>query len=302
MTSQRWVFALGVTAMQLAGCTTAPTIDFENGLLGSVKKGFAEKHEKLARDYESNGSLRLALEEWRAISAVSPDVSDPQIEIERLQQVISLRIAKHKRVAEVALKKPDYANAQLQFLKVLALQPGNQDAIRALKQLEAKTGYARLASAPKVSGKVIQAYGAPAINSNRKAGIEIVNLERPSGPATVVQMTPTPPADSSGSESNLSLALRYLSEKQYDKALAHLLLARKLKEASAGVLNRHIAYTRNVLAEQHYDNGVSAFRMASYNLAVVEFKKALEYDPQHQKAGLYLRSASEMQVRLAPKH
>ena len=299
MTSRRWIVTLGVIAIQFAGCATAPTIDVENGSLMSVKKGFAEKHERMARGYESSGSLRRALEEWRAISAVFPEASEPKVEIERLLQLISDRTTKHERRAKAALVKSDYDKARMRFLKMLALQPDNWEAIRALKKLEVKAGYARLASAPKVSSQVVQTYAAPTINTNSQAEISTVNLKHPTGSAASVQLIPSP-ANSSRNESNLKRALRYLSKKQYDTALAHFLLAREHKEASEDVLNKHIAYTRAVLAEQHYDNGVSAFRMASYDLAVAEFKKALEYNPQHQKARLYMRSASELQVRLAP--
>jgi hypothetical protein len=43
---------------------------------------------------------------------------------------------------------------------------------------------------------------------------------------------------------------------------------------------------------------VSAFRAAQYDQAVVEFGKALEYEPGHQKARLYLTSARELGMRL----
>jgi tetratricopeptide (TPR) repeat protein len=300
MSSRQWIVALWIASWQLAGCTAAPTINVEEWYSGPAKQAFAEKHEKLARGYEFSGSLRLALQEWFAISAVFPDASEPQTQIERLQQMIASRIEKHQRLAQLALVKSDYANAQLQLLKVLALKPDDQDAVKALKSLVTKVGYARLASAPKVSDKVTQAYQAPATSSNDKVVPEIIELEQSSGLMSDAQANSHPPADDSGGESNLELGLRYLSDKQYEAALARFLLARKLKQVPEGVLNKHIVYTRNVLAEQHYDNGVSAFRMASYDLAVSEFKKALEYNPQHQKARLYLGSASEMQTRLAP--
>lgn len=295
-----WLVLLAIAVLQLAGCASAPTIDIEELQLGSVREAFAEQHEKQAREHESSGSLRLALQEWSAISAVFPEASEPRAQIERLQRLITLKVAKYQRTAATALTKADYAGARLYYLKTLALQPDNRDAIASLKKLEVKSGYSRLAKAPKLSGKVVQAYELPGESSDGKAVGAIAEPVKSSSPAGAAQAKFHATVASPSAKGNLKLALRYLSEKKHEAALAHFLLARKHKEASTQVLNKHIAYTRGVLAEQHYDIGVSAFRAASYDLAVVEFKKALEYNPQHQKARLYLGSATEMQTRLTP--
>ena len=80
--------------------------------------------------------------------------------------------------------------------------------------------------------------------------------------------------------------------------MEHFIRAKKAAEAPAEVLDKHITEMRGVLAERHYDIGVSAFRAARYDQAVAEFAIALKYNPGHQKARLYLGSSRELQTRL----
>ncbi|MGD8930983.1 MAG: tetratricopeptide repeat protein, partial [Chromatiales bacterium] len=186
--------------------------------------------------------------------------------------------------------------AQLIYLKALAIQPDNQDVIQKLKKLEARIGYARLASAPRVSGTAVHTGYDPTGIPNTKAMIGIED-QKPAKSSGQIDAHPSP--NGSKGTTNLDAGLIKLREKQYAAALDHFILAKKLKEASDEVIQKHIADTRTLLAEQHYEKGVSAFRMANYELAVTEFNKALEYDPQNQKVRLYLSSAREMQMRLA---
>jgi tetratricopeptide (TPR) repeat protein len=266
MNGRYWIIPLTIAALYLGGCTATP----QRSLI--AKWDFVREHEQLARSYESDGSFQHALQEWLIISAVIPDALEPQTEIGRLERVITERVTRYLQAAKAALARSDYAGAQLQLLKVLALQPDNQEAIGKLRKLEARRAYNRLAHAPKVSRKVIRTYKAP--------------TEQPMGKA--------------GEKSNLKQALLHLSNEQYEAALERFILARKLEEASDNVLEEYIINTRNTLAEQHYDKGVIAFRATRYSQAVVEFKMSLKYNLGHQKARLYLETASELQTRMAP--
>jgi len=260
-----WIIPLTIVALYLGGCSATPT----RSLI--TKWDFVREHEQLARSYESGGSLQPALQEWLIVSAVIPEALEPQTEIARLEKVITERVIRHQQAAKAALARSDYAGAQLQLLKVLALQPDNTEAIGALRKLEARRAYNRLARAPRGSGKVIRTYEAPTEQAMGRAA----------------------------EKGNLQLALRHLSNSQYEAALERFILARKLEEAADGVLEEYIANTRKTLAEQHYDKGVTAFRAARYEQAVDAFMMSLKYNPGHQKARLYLETASELQTRMA---
>lgn len=266
MNARYWIIPLTIAAFYLGGCSATPT----RSLI--TKWDFVREHEQLARSYESDGSLQPALQEWLIVSAVMPEALEPQTEIARLESLIAERVTRHQQAAKAALAKSDYAGAQLQLLKVLALQPDNPEAIGELRKLEARRAYNRLARAPRVSGKAIRTYKAPTEQAMGKAA----------------------------EKGNLQLALRHLSNAQYEAALERFILARKLEEASDGLLEEYITNTRNTLAEQRYDKGVTAFRAARYKRAVAEFKMSLKYNPGHQKARLYLETASELQTRMAP--
>jgi Flp pilus assembly protein TadD len=298
MTGWRWLIPLGIAAFQLGGCTSLPS---DSWSAVGAKRAFLTEHEQNARSYESRGSLALALREWLVISAVAPGAAEPLAEIGRLQGAIASRVEKKLREGKSALGKGRYADAELQFLKALALQPDNADAARELKALEGRRAFAKLAAAPKVSTEAVSAYRAPSPEPDDGSGYdaaEVAGAGRSSPPAAAEQAktasAPTRPAV----DGNLRLALQDLSKHNYEAALQRFALARKSREASDEVLDRYIADTRKILAERHYDEGVSAFRAARYDQAIVQFSKALEYEPGHQKAKLYLTSARELEVRL----
>jgi tetratricopeptide (TPR) repeat protein len=293
MTEPPWIFLVWIAIFQLLGCSTVSTVGVDQG---SERAAFVKKHAALARDYESSGALHLALQEWLAVSAVLPGAPDPDKEIKRLRKSISAKVAIYERLADISIAKSDYDTAQLKYLKALAVQPDNQGVIQRLKKLDAKIGYAGLASIPRASGTAPHADYEPTRSPNTKVMIGIEEQKPATSSGQII--THPSPNDSEGT-ANLDIGLKKLREKQYAAALDHFMLAKKLKETSDEVINKHIAAARKLIAEQHYAKGVSAFRMASYELAVTEFKKALEYDPQNQKARLYLGSAREMQMRLA---
>lgn len=297
MIGRYWIIALGIAALQLGGCGTAPALDTDYWSSGATKREFVQKHKQMARSYESDGSLQHALQEWLIISAVVPVASEPRTEVDRLEKLIASAVRKQQFAAKAAIAKSDYGRAQLQLLKILALQPDNPHAFGELKKLELRRTYAGLARAPKVSGKAIQAYAVPRMRPGEsKDG----SSDSGNAPGSIGNAKKTPPVGSSGGKGNLQLALGHLSNREYEAALERFMLAQKLKEAPAPILEKHIADMRSALAERHYDNGVSAFRAARYDQAVSEFKKALGYDPEHQKARLYLGSASELQMRMEP--
>ena len=201
-------------------------------------------------------------------------------------------------MARSAAEKYDYQRAQLYHLKTLALQPDNAEAIGELKKLEMRRAYGGLAQVPKVSRNAVRAYaesaGAP------DAQYDLGATDAAPASAKEVQKTAVETGSGDQGRGNLKMALQHLSNREYEAALRRFKLAQEKKEAPAPILEKHITEMQNLLAEQHYDNGVSAFRAARYELAVSEFKKALSYDPEHQKARLYLGSASELQMRKAP--
>ena len=297
MIARRWLVTLGILASQFAGCAATPPVEIEEWQIASSRHAFMAQREEVARQHESSGALRLALQDWSAIGAVAPEDPQPRAQIERLQKAITAKVAKHRRAAATARSRGDYAGAKQHYLKILALQPDNRDAIARLRKLEVNAGYGRLASAPKISDAPVQAYELPQKSAAKTATGVAAESERPVQ-ITVVQPPPSAAKTGDGKAENLKLARRYLSEKNYDAALVHFLRAQKNQEGPEKEVERQIVRVRSVLAEQHYDRGVSAFRAANYDRAVTEFKKALEYDPQHQKARLYLSSASEMQSRL----
>lgn len=298
MSVSRWGILLGVAILPFIGCSSVPSSYTEDWSSVEAKRVFVTERKELARGYESNESLQTALQEWFVISAVIPENSEPRTEIDRLEKEILKRVKRHREAAKSALAKKNYQRAKLHYLKILALQPDNQDVIRELKQLEAKLSYARLTRTPKITNKLVQGYAAPSAQVTSKVAGD--NPNRPPGEVSDGQAHKASTVESYRRKDNLRLALGSLSKQEYQVALEYFIRARKLGEAPASLLEKYITDTRYILAERHYDQGVAVFRAARYEQAIKEFQKALKYNPDHRKARLYLGNADEMRMRLAP--
>jgi tetratricopeptide (TPR) repeat protein len=79
----------------------------------------------------------------------------------------------------------------------------------------------------------------------------------------------------------------------YEDALRGLQRLRQAKGPDPRI-DAQIAKLRSLLAEQHYERGVAAFRAARYRDAIGEFNQALQYQPDHHKARIYRSSAEAL--------
>jgi tetratricopeptide (TPR) repeat protein len=302
MIQRRLAISVGFALFLLGGCKAMPTQPMGGGFFGSGQRAFISDRERRAHNYESEGALRLALNEWLVISAVSPDAPDVTSQIARLEEAIASRAQAHKKQAQKALARGDLVAAQLSMLKALALQPTDRDAKHRLKDLERLRARARIESAPKIAtSRKANGYSTVRLDSSTRRAEKGVGGAAPKEGARVEEKTGKQrPGTTIEKDGNFRLALRLLSNKEYEAALKHFILASQAAEAPEAALQKHIAETRNALAEQFYDSGVGAFRRGFYDEAASLFLKALEFNPDNQKARLYLSSAQELQARKIP--
>lgn len=234
-------------------------------------------------------------------AAMGGGSSSARAEAARLGRAAKSRAKKHLKSAKAAKKRSDFRRAELELLKVLALKPDDAEAIKMLKTLERRRSYASLAAAPRVSDIVqneVDVYTTPSMQSKNHKGSNRMR----NGGGTVTRSPPgnrkmskTIARSSQVSGTNFRRGLTHLSRDEYELALKSFVSAEKHGEGPAEDLDRYLAETRELLADQHYKQGVVAFRAAHYDRAVSEFALALEYSPGHQKARFYHSSAKTLQ-------
>lgn len=298
MTAVRKTLSLsGLFAIAVSGCSSPAIYSPENPNLNTVKSEFIKSHEQIARKYESDGALNEAWREWKIIDAIrAPETSPARVEIVRLERMMALRFKDHLDAALMAEGKADYKTAETEFLKALALKPDNTQAVSKLKSMVSRRSYAKLALVPHVSDAIenkADVYSeTDKGNSNSAAKTGSTPLPLPSGKSVYQNEQKL---EIKGGANNFQRGLTHLSRKEYKQALHYLLIAQKKSEKSQEIIDIYLLKTRQTLAKQHYDQGVTAFRAELYDKAVEEFEQALEYVPDHQKARFYHSSAKALQ-------
>jgi tetratricopeptide (TPR) repeat protein len=295
MMARRFALPLSIAAFSLSGCSThiPMLIDFRG--TGSAQAA-AEEHQRFAANYEAQGQWADALREWRIAHALEPSAQRPVEQAQRLEAQIAKSAQRHYRAAAAAKAAGNARAARLAALRALALKPDHAKAMDLLRSLESNAVRTRLAAAPKTSKRPLEPYSLESGDPDgRVAPVPTVTLRAAYPEKSTRGQVPGTVKTGRGEPTNLRLGLDALSRDELRKALGYFRAAKQRQEASQDVLEKHLKETRRALADRHYSAGVAKFRASRYGDAAVEFKRALEYDPGHSKAKLYLSSATKLQ-------
>lgn len=128
-----------LTGLLLAACSTSNS----NWEPVSVPPGndtalaaFVTGKKQLARDLELKGKLVEARREWRYVSAADPKDEESRAHIADLTETIDARKAEYLKEGDAALAKGQNKQAQAAFLKLLALDPSDEDAVARLRKID----------------------------------------------------------------------------------------------------------------------------------------------------------------------
>lgn len=259
-----------LVVMSLCGCVTRSDKVFSM----SDRKQQAIKLEKRKH-------LADALWQWQIISAASPEDKDAQQAITRLERQIDTQLVNLQR----QVKKQNTPEQQrLLHLKILALQPANQQAIAALRQLE--WGAADQAASDKSASMANwqRKPTTPTSDNAQKSSVTTSSPSLPSAPAT--QLTQI--------NKLLDSAEHRLREQQWEQAGELLLKASDLSQPNTS--GRLLAMKKQ-LSQQYYSQGM---RVLTSNLeqAIDDLQTSLWFDPDNIKARIQLSRASTMKQNL----
>lgn len=128
-----------LTGFLLAACTTTNS----NWEPVSVPSGndtalaaFVTGKKQLARDLELKGRLVEARREWRYVSAADPKDEESRTRIADLTDAIDARKAEYLEEGDAALARGQNKQAQAAFLKLLAFDPADEDAVARLRKID----------------------------------------------------------------------------------------------------------------------------------------------------------------------
>jgi tetratricopeptide (TPR) repeat protein len=309
---------LSVGLALLAGCAelppapapeSAPTPSAHDE---QVRQAIA-RHRQLALQYKQSGDLFAAAAQWQVLTLLAPRDDSFRDELAAARVSIARRAQENLNAGTAALRSGDTDRAAEAMLKVLALDPENAEAARALRDIEKR----RLSR--------IQAGRAAKVN-------EAAAATQPSRAAS-----PRPPATDAGDAYSLEQPLemfkagdtagglrdlrRFVDANPNDRAARQRIgtvvydRARELEgqgsreqalalydqavslrgEAAPGWAT-HIQAVRKALGDEYFDQGVQAYPTDAA-LAIKQWETSLRYDPQNARAAARLRDARQAQEK-----
>lgn len=177
------------------------------------------------------------------------------------------------------MSKQSFLATRTHSLQALALDPRNDSAMTLLRRTRAWVTLAGLSESPVPEAATLVAAGP----GGGSAILEYENREK----------TPETGPVAGGFTRHLELASQLDASGELEGALGHYLEARNALVQPDPELENRIVATKTALATRYYDEGVRLFRK---NLAesIAAFEAALEHDPDHTKAQLYLASARRL--------
>ncbi|MGE0665650.1 MAG: tetratricopeptide repeat protein [Sphingomonadales bacterium] len=97
---------------------------------------FIDGKKQLARNLELTGKLVDARREWRYVAAADPKDEEARTRVAELTEVIDARKAEYLSEGDAALARGQTRQAQAAFLKILAIDPGDEDAVARLRRID----------------------------------------------------------------------------------------------------------------------------------------------------------------------
>jgi tetratricopeptide (TPR) repeat protein len=303
-------------ATALSGCVSAPPAPAPAPELPAVRADVAraaERHREAALRLEAKNDLFDASLQWEVVLLLLPD--DPQARVRLAELRKSMRQIADEEIsaARSARHRGDLDHMQQSMLRVLSVDPDNQEALGALRELDKQRASRRAAdraARARMEENAVAKRGrkAPGPASTEAGEYDLEqSLELlKAGDATVAvpelrRYASANPRDKASRE-RIATAL-YAQGQQRERdgdgaaAVAMYSDAIKMHPAAPREWTVRLTQLKARLARQEYELGVR--KMATdVPAAIAHFEAALRYAPDHTQAQLRLERARKMQQNL----
>jgi len=139
---RRLPILIAFVSVGLGGCAQPPARLSPEPILANVHR------EKLAQELQGKGELAEALIQWKILSTIDPDSTYYEKQVAGTKELIDDKSKSLMQDGVANLRRGAREAARLSFLKALALNPRNKEALEHLRQLTITSS-----SASQTSGK-----------------------------------------------------------------------------------------------------------------------------------------------------
>jgi tetratricopeptide (TPR) repeat protein len=286
-------FCLLLAAVLLAACATpAPPPASRAAALPSPQDALEASYRERAQAAAKDRRWAEALMHWELLALLRPGVAEYRSQVAETQRRIAEVSAEALRAGDAARRRGDAEVAQTQYLRVLAVDPDNAEAMLALREIDRE--------------RVRRAYfnrpprNVPAPNARNGAshplpGAEVgVVLHRqgdyPGAIQALTRHLQAHPSDEAAKElladAHFQVGAAYAQQNKLEDALLYYERARTLGYRDTSTLTAVLRQTRKALADEYVKLGDVA--ASDRRKAVALWEQALKVDPTHTEAAARL--------------
>lgn len=268
---------------------------------------FLEARQSIAAELEKDGSYADALTQWKILKAAYPEDENIDGEISRIESLIKLKIDKLLASLSKAKKQRKKDQIGTLYLKILALEPANVRARKALRQIEWDVAYEATSLKTATIKKYFKESQIKAQRSIRTTRFmtQAQRMQKEGRQQALVKL-----ADRFLKEypkNNAALKYRYdaLVQRGEEKVASHefeeavVFFQQALLKGDVGnkKLASRITALKEKLSRDYYRLGMKNFKI-DIDIAVKMLQTSMSYNPGNLKAGQQLIRAIRVQKNL----
>jgi tetratricopeptide (TPR) repeat protein len=308
----RGALALNLLAL-LAACAQTPVVPQpvpdapRAGDALDARAQAVARHRQLAQQAREKGDLAAAGVQWRIVVLLAPEEPSYRAELDAVNVAIRQGVREQLQAGYAAQKAGDNERAAQAMLRALALDPANEDAAKALREMDRQ----RMARIQSDRAQKLRPVDMAALKSGTPDASAVYDLEQPlemlragdvsGGLRELKAYVDANPGNRAARQkignAVADRAREMQSKGSREQAFALYEQAVALRGESTPEWNREMQSLRKSLADEYYSSGERAYR-TDVALAIKQWETCLRYDPQNLKAANRLRDARAAQEKL----
>ncbi len=314
MKSQKIIVVSIALALISTACTTTRTSMQADTPVDFIS---IEQRKEVANALFKQHDYHASLLQWKILNAIQPDNPEYKNRIRVLEALIKRRSKIYLRNAQNALEDNDLKTAEWELQKVLALNPENNKATEQLKHIEALKAQRkqarktqRLINKRKQAEKLAVKTEIP--NESNKSdeqsqfylelGIELFNKKDWRGSIRETKKyLSTHPNDKNAikylSAAHIEVSKIFEERGHLEPAIQHLEDAVSLDKSLQQKYRAKLIHLKQKLSASYYIDGIKVYR-DNIDQAISYWQRAIEINPQNEKAKIRLRKAEKMKQKL----
>jgi tetratricopeptide (TPR) repeat protein len=310
-TGLRGALALTTLAL-LAACAqtpvTQPAPDASRASgVDDVRAQAIARHRQLAQHAREKGDLAAAAVQWRVVVLLAPGEASYRAELEAVNGAIRQGVRDQLQAGNAAQKAGDNERATQAMLRALALDPANEDAAKALREMDRQ----RMARIQGDRAQKLRPVDMAALKPGTPDPSAAYDLEQPlemlragdvnGGLRELKAYVDANPGNRAARQrignAVADRARELQSKGSREQAYALYERAVALRGESTPEWSLEMQSLRKSLSDEYYSSGERAYR-TDLALAIRQWETSVRYDPQNIKAANRLRDARAAQEKL----